>query len=250
MADETVTKEADPTQDGQDSLKKAESSSKDPITYTEEEHKKAIEDAIAQYGDKVKQEKIDPIISERDTFKTQAEEARKDAKDAADNLEDTRNEITDLKADLEEAIGEDETLLDIKKIRTELREKETKLRQEVRDEKDAVAEIRKTAEAEREEWAGTVAEAKAFKFDGEIAKVVDEYDGDVTANFSKLKTALDKAGVKTKEGAEAIAETFLTKKGVEPEILNDSGITTGGTESLEGKTVDEKLDMAYSKKKR
>ena len=118
-----------------------------------------------------------------------------------------------------------------------------------RNQEDAVEELRKTTESEREEWAGTVAEAQAFKFDGELAKLVDEYDGDVTANFTKLKTACEKAGIKTKEGAEAIAETFLTEKVVDPDLVNDSGVTRGGSDNLEGKTAKELAGIAYAKKR-
>jgi len=219
MLDETKVLEADPTS-GRDLPPGDESNSK-PKHYTEKEHRKGIEDAIAQYGDKVKQEKIDPIAKERDTFKTQAEQA-------ATSLEETKAKITDLEADLEQAIGEDADLLDIKKIKTELRTERDKARQEIRVEREVVAELKRATEAEREQWAGTVAEAQAFKFDGELAKLVDEYDGDVTANFNKLKTACEKAGIKTKEGAEAIAEILWIKKAEEPDLVDDSGVTTGG----------------------
>ena len=163
---------------------------------------------------------LEPVTQERNTLKTQAEQA-------TTKLEDTNIRIKDLEKDLDEAVGEDANLLDIKEIKKELRVERDQARLDVRAEKEAVAELRKTTETERLEWAGTVADAQAFKFDGELAKLVDEYDGDVTANFNKLKNACDKAGIKTKEGADAIAELSFTKKAEEPDLLDDSGVTTG-----------------------
>lgn len=220
--DETKVLEKDPTLKGQDLPKDDESNSKDtPKNYTEKEYLKGIEDAIAQYGDRIKREKIDPITQERDTFKANADKV---------TIHEAR--IADLEADLEEAIGEDANLLDINKIRKDSRTKRDDLLLEHQTKMDNLAELTKTLESDREEWAGTVVAAQAFKFDGELVKVVDEYDGDVTANFTKLKTACDKAGVKTKEGAEAIAETFMAKKVIEPDLLSDSGTNNGGTEKL------------------
>ena len=220
------------------STSEKESTSSTPVTYTKDTEKKAVSDALAEQGRKHK-ETLDPVIKERDTFKSQAEQATKDATDAH---EATKGRIADLEADLEEAIGEDETLLDINKIRKELRTEKEILRQEVKDEKDAVAELRKTTEAERLEWAETVADAQVFKFDGELAKLVDEYEGDVTANFTKLKTTCDKAGIKTKEGAEAIAETFLTKKVEVPNVIDDSGVTHGGSDRLSDLPIKERME--------
>ena len=210
---------ADPTP-GQDLPEGDESNSNTPQTITLEEHRKKVEDAVAQYGDKVKQEKIDPITKERDTFKTQAEQA-------TTRLEDTNVRVKDLEKDLDDAIGEDADLRDIAKVKQALRAERDQAKIDVRAERDAVAELKKTTEAERLQWAETVAEAQGFKFDGELARMVDEYDGDTTANFNKLKTACDRAGIKTKEGAEAIAELSFTKK-EESVLVVDSGVTTGG----------------------
>ncbi len=243
MLDEIKKPEVDPTLKGQDLPKGDESNSKEePKLYSEKEHLKKVEDAIAQYGDRIKQEKIDPITQERDTYKSQAEQATKDVKDATDAHEVTKGRIEDLESDLEEAIGNDEDLIDIKKIKTELRLERDKARQEARDERDAIAELKKTAEAEREEWAGTVAEAQTFKFDGELVKLVDEYEGDVTDNFTKLKTTCEKAGIKTKEGAEAIAEALLTKKVVDPDLVDDSGVTSGGSDKISDLPMKERME--------
>ncbi len=196
-----------------------ETTSTTPPTYTKETQTKAVSDALADQG-RVHKAALEPITQERNTLKTQAEEA-------TSREEDTNIRITDLEKDLEEAMGEDADLRDIAKIKANLRVERDNGRQALRAKEVAVAELKKTTEAERLQWAGTVAEAQAFKFDGELAKLVDEYDGDVTANFNKLKTVCDKAGIKTKEGAEAIAELSFTKKVEEPNLLDDSGVTTG-----------------------
>lgn len=196
-----------------------ESTSTTPPTYTKETERKAISDALAEQG-RVHKAELEPITQERNTLKTQADQA-------STRLEDTNIRVKDLEKDLDDAIGEDAALRDIAKIKQALRGERDQARLDVRADKEAVAELKKTTEAERLQWAETVAEAQAFKFDGELARLVDEYDGDTTANFNKLKTACDKAGIKTKEGAEAIAELSFTKKTEEPNLLDDSGVTTG-----------------------
>jgi len=210
------------------------------------EIKKAISDALAEQGRKHKAE-LEPIRQERDSLKTQVEQAKKEVKEATTTSEETKGRITELEADLEQAIGEDADLRDINKIKKELRAERDKARQDVKLERDAVAELKKATEAERLEWAETVAEAQVFKFDGELAKVVDEYDGDITANFTKLKNACEKAGVKTKEGAEAIAETFLTKKAEEPPLVLESGVTKGGGTDFSDLSPRKKIELGLQK---
>jgi len=220
--DEITDPKVDPTPQGQDLPKGEESNSKEePKHYTEQEHRKAIEDAIAQYGDKVKREKIDPITQERDTFKSQAEKV-------ANSLKDTENRIADLESDLEQAISDDAELRDIAKIKKDLRSERDRAREESRAEKDSLAEEKRLAREEREANAALVVEAQAYKFTRDLEGLVIEYAGDVSTNLNKLKAVCERAGITTKEGAEAIAETFLSKKVVEPDLLNDSGVTSGG----------------------
>ncbi len=216
---ETEEVKRDSALNDQTSDDKKESTSTTTPTYTKETETKAISDALAEQGRKHKAE-LEPVTQERNTLKTQAEKA-------TSSLEDTSIRIKDLEKDLDDAIGEDADLRDIAKIKQALRAERDQARLDVRAEKEAVAELKKTTEDERLQWAGTVAEAQAFKFDGELARLVDEYNGDTTANFNKLKVACDKAGIKTKEGAEAIAELSFTKKTEEPNLLDDSGVTTG-----------------------
>lgn len=196
-----------------------ETTSKTTLTYTEETQRKAVSDALAEQG-RVHKAELEPITQERNTLKTQTEQA-------TTRLEDTNIRVKDLEKDLDDAIGEDADLRDIAKIKQALRAERDQARLDVRAEKEAAVEERRLAREEREANAGLVADAQAFKFDGELARLVDEYDGDTTANFNKLKVACDKAGIKTKEGAEAIAELSFTKKAEEPDLLDESGVTTG-----------------------
>lgn len=232
MLDEITEVSTDSAQKtDQSSTSEKESTSQVPVPYTKDTQDKAVSDALAEQGRKHK-EALEPITQERDTFKSQAEQAAREAKETTDAHEETKGRIVDLETDLEQAIGEDGEQIDIQKIKKDLREERVKARQEAKDEREAIAELKKTAEAEREEWAGTVAEAQAFRFDSDLTKLMNDYDGDVAVNFTKLKTACDKAGVKTKEGAQAIAETFMVKKVEEPELVNDSGVTSGSKDRL------------------
>ena len=212
---------------------------KEKKTYSEAEFTEKVLNVHSENG-RLKKD-LEALTKERNDLKSQV-------KEATNAKEETLAKVAELEADLEESIGEDTDLRDIQKIKKELRAERDKLRQEVKEEKDAVAELRKTTEAERDEWAGTVAEAQTFKFDSELAKLVDEYDGDVTANFTKLKTVCEKAGIKTKEGAEALAETFLTKKYEETDLLDDSGVSSGGGEDLNNLSSRELLKRAYKKR--
>ncbi len=200
-----------------------ETTSTTPQTYTREQGqadiKKAVSDALAEQGRKHKAE-LEPIKQERDTFKSKSAQADADS-------ETTKTRVADLESDLESAHSEDPDLRDIHKVRVTSRTERDRVIQEYRVKGDALTKLVEKAESERLEFAGEVAEAQAFKFDGELARLVDEYDGDVTTNFNKLKVACDKAGIKTKEGAEAIAELYMAKKTEEPNLLDDSGVTTG-----------------------
>ena len=212
-----------------------------PKTRTEAEYLKAVSDEKTISG---------RLKTQLETVTKEAEQAKKDAQEATSTLEETRKQISDLESDIDVLEESEADPNKLSRLRKELRDAKGKVSQEVKGERDAIDELKKALEAERLEWAGTVVEAQAFKFDSDLAKVVDEYDGDVTANFTRLKTACDKAGIKTKEGAEAIAETFLTKKTEEPDLLNDTGVTSGGSEDLNNLSSRELLARAYKTKKR
>ena len=61
-----INPERDATIKGQDSLT---DSKNNPRTFTEAQHTKAVEDAIARYGDRITRERIDPIAKELESYK-------------------------------------------------------------------------------------------------------------------------------------------------------------------------------------
>jgi len=256
MPDEIKNQEVDSTP-GQDSPIEDESNSKvTPKTYTEDEHRKGIEDAIAQYGDRIKQEKIDPITKERNAFKTQVEQLTSDAEDAATAREESENRVSELEADLETATEGVPDLDEIRKLKKELRAEREKARQEAKDEKKANAELKRTLEGEREEWAGTVAEAQAAKFEVDVFEVSEEYVDEAGKGIKseRLKALCEKAGVKKREDIQGLADVLWTKKGQkkEPVLVEepDSAVSDGGGGAdLNKLSKRELLVKAYSKKR-
>lgn len=231
--DEIETQTADSTQEGQDLPEGNESNSKEtPKNITPEEHRKGVEDAISQYGDRIKQEKIDPITKERNDFKAQVEQLQADAEDATTTREETEKRISELESDLSTANEGNADLIDIQKIKKDLREEREKARQVVRDEKKAVAELRRTAEKEREENAELVADAIAAKFEVDVFEVAEEYVDEAGKDIEskRLKTLCEKAAVKKREDIQGLADVLWTKKGKEkePVLEVDSVVTSGG----------------------
>ena len=230
MPDETKVLDADPTLKGQDLLEGNESNS---ITLVE--HKKALEDAIAQYGDRIKKEKIDPIAKERDDFKSQVSQFKSQVEEAAITLKETESRISDLESDLETATEGNVDFAEIQKIKKELRTEREKARQEARAEKEANAELKKTLEAEREQWAETVAEAQAAKFEVDVFEVSEEYVNSAGEQIDdegrkRLKDACEKANTKELKDIEWYAGLLWTKKGKDktPVLEADSGVSSGG----------------------
>jgi len=230
--DENKVLDADPTL-GQDLPSGDESNS-----ITLEEHRKAIEDAIAQYGDRIKKEKIDPIAKERDSFKTQVEQFKSQAEEATITLKETESRISDLESDLEVATEGNADFAEIQKIKKDLRAERERARQEARTEKEANAELKKTLEAEREEWAGTVAEAQAAKFEVDVFEIAEEYEG---GDSERLKALCEKAGQKKREDIQAIADLIWTKKGI-PTLVGDSAVSSGGKGEI---TEEQRLKGRY-----
>jgi len=222
--DEINDSKADPTS-GQDSPKGNESNSTTPQTITLEEHRKGIEDAIAQYGDKVKREKIDPIATERDTFKNQVEQFKSDAEDATTTREESEKRISELETDLETATEDNVDLKEIQRIKKELRTERDTARQERITERQANADLKRTLEAEREQWAGTVAEAQAAKFEVDVFEIAEEYEGGTS---ERLKALCERAGQKKKEDIRELADVLWAKKDKASVLVGDSGVTSGG----------------------
>jgi len=217
---------------GQDSLTGDESNSKETQTITLEEHRKGIEDAVAQYGDKVKQEKIDPIAKERDGFKSQVEQFKSDAEEATTAREESEKRISELETDLEIATESEPDFAEIQKIKRELRAEKEKARQEARAEKQAIAEEKRLGREEREANAELVANAIASKFEVDVFEISEEYVDASGKDITKerLKALCEKAGQTKREDIQALADVLWAKKGKEkvPALVGDSGVTSGG----------------------
>ena len=227
--DEINDSKADLTS-GQDSPEGNESNSTTTQNYTEEQYRKGIEDAIAQYGDRVKREKIDPIATERDTFKTQVEQLRFDAEEATTSREDSEKRISELETDLETTTESEPDLKEIQRIKKELRTERETARQERRTERQANADVKKALEADREKWAGTVAEAQGAKFEVDVFEISEEYVDAAGKDIKpeRLKALCEKAGQKKKEDIQALADVLWVKKDKAPVLVGDSGVTSGG----------------------
>ena len=226
--DEIKDPVVDPTP-GQDSPKGDESNSTTTPNYTEEQYRKGIEDAIAQYGDKVKREKIDPIATERDTFKNQVEQLRSDVEDTTTTREESEKRISELETDLGTATENEPDLKEIQRIKKELRTERETARQERRTEKQANAELKRTLEADREKWAGTVAEAQSSKFEVDVFEISEEYvdAAGQPIKSDRLKALCEKAGQKKREDIQALADVLWTKKDKAPVLVGDSNVTIG-----------------------
>lgn len=214
MSDEIKQSIGDATLKGQDSLMAQESNSgKTPKTFTESEHKKAIEDAIAQYGDRIKRERIDPIARELTEFKIQVQKEKDEAEEEA--VADDMPALTALRENRR------------KKAKVEeLTEREAKL---VKREADLVGIIERDRILTRTQLAAEVATEKGVSVDGILKGI-----------------ALTKE--ESREAMVAVAELLpqVKERGV---LISDSGRTNRGGESLEGLSSGELLRKAHSQKK-
>ncbi len=222
--DEIKDSRADPTP-GQDSPKGNESNSTETQTITLEDHRKKLEDAIAQYGDKVKREKIDPIATELSTFKAQVEQLKFDAEDATTSRGESEKRISELETDLETASEDNVDLKEIQRIKKDLRTERDTARQDRRAERQANAELKRTLEAERLEHAEEVSEAQSAKFEVDVFEIAEEYEG---GNSDRLKVLCEKAGQKKKGDIRELADMLWAKKENNPVLVVDSGVTSGG----------------------
>jgi len=230
--DEIQDPNADPTQEGQDLPKGKESNSPEPKTYDEATHKKAIEDAIAQYGDKIKREKLDPVIKERDTYKTQAEQnlaSLKAIQGERDELNTRIDEMSD---------GDPLSPANVKLLR------ELKVKEQVLKDKEL---------AHEEEWASKqevlkrVVAQEVAEVATEVAEDYEPINGKTPAEI--LKSYALKRGLTTKEDIKELADTFLTKKPepvkepeeelVLPRIAGEKGIQKLTNERVDRMSMDE-----------
>lgn len=170
MVDETQKAPGDATPKGQDSQAAAGSNSQAPKTFSEADHKKGIEDAVAQYGDRIKREKLDPISKE-------LEKLRQDLADAQKRRDE--EEEAKLKDNPEE--------LDLLTRRKKIRETELAHKQRQTD-LDAREEALKGREAKvaESEWAGLVFEV-ASGVKGDAVKLRERANALGITDADKLK---------------------------------------------------------------
>jgi len=193
--DEIQDPNADPTPEGQDLLEGEESNSPEPKTYDEATHKKAIEDAIAQYGERIKRLKLDPVTKERDTYKSQAEQNLA-------SLKAIQEERDELNTRIDEMSTGDPLSPDNVKLLRDLRAKEQTLKD------------RETAH--EEEWASKqevlkrVVAQEVAEVAFEVAEAYELINGKHPAET--LKSYALKRGLTTKEDIQELADTFLIKK--------------------------------------
>jgi len=227
--DEIKDQEVDATPEGQDLPEGNESNSPTPKHYTEEEYRKGLEDAIAQYGDRIKREKIDPIVIERDTFKSQVDQLTADVEDAHKAREDSENRIDELESDLATATEDNLDQKEIQAIKKSLREERKKAREEASNGRKANAELKRALEADREKWAGTVAEAQSAKFEVDVFEIAEGYvdAAGKPIESSRLKSLCEKAGQMKRSDIQEIADTLWTKRDAAPPMVTDSSVTSG-----------------------
>jgi len=198
-----------------------------PKTISEEAFLKAISDERAASG-RLKAQ-VDNLTKERDTLKNQLTEATTD-------VEVTKERLTTLESDLETLADENAPAAEIAKMRRRVEATEAQLKKDIRAKQDALDELTRTAQSEREQFAETVAEAQAIRFHADVFEVAEEYGGGKV--YDQLKSLCDTIVETTgktipKESIQNIAGRHWEKKGKaedsEPDLLVDSGVTTGGT---------------------
>ena len=198
-------------------------------TYSEAEYLKAVSDERTISG-RLKAEK-EAITKERDTFKSQAEQAAKDKTEATETLEATKQSVADLEADLEQAMDSNPDAAEVQKIKKELRVEKAKLQADLKAEKEAATAEKEAARKDREEWAATVSEAQAMKFEVDVFEVAEEYEG---GDPERLKKLAEAAGKSKRDEIQGLAEVIWSKKAGEDKaneanLITDSGTTNGGT---------------------
>ena len=189
---------------------------------------------LARAGQKL-QTKLEAVTAERDTLKAERETL-------TNEITEARESITSLTEDIERMSEDDPDKDKVVKLR---KEKESELKALKKERADLEEPRKKIAQWERDQLVYSVA-ADFVTADG---KSVD---------MDAFKSRADRFNLKERDDLEDLAETmgFKPKSDADPPekkdetpILSFSGKTQGGAESLVGKSVDEKLDMAYSKKK-
>ena len=247
-----VTKEIPQSQDAPPEVGQSSEEEVTPKTYSEAEYLKAVSDEKTISG-RLKTD-LGEAVKERNDFKSQVEQSKAQIEEATITLKETEDRISNLETDIETATEGNADLIDIQKIKKELRDERKKARQEVRTEKEANAELKKTLEGEREQWAGTVAEAQAANFEVDVFEIAEQYvdAAGKDVKSERLKSLCEKAGQKKREDIQALADVLWTKKGgkKEPVLVGDSGVTTGVGTDTSNLSPREKIDAGIAKLKK
>jgi len=237
MDEPTIGKDTGQTQPGQtlqaDKAKasaQAAATSAVPKTYTEEEIKKQVSDALAKQGREIKSltKERDSVFSERDTLKTRLSE-----------LESKIDEM-----ELNQVKGDP----DLEKAYKDKRSIQKALREAEEAKRKADAEIAE-ARAKLEEEKGQHAEKlkRADELDQKI--LVFEIAKKRGVDLQILEDKVIKYGLQAEEAIDDLAQTLSTGKTVSKP---DSGVTSGGKIDFSQMTPRQKIEeglLQQSKKK-
>jgi hypothetical protein len=177
------------------------STSSNPRTYTEEEHRKAVSDSLAKAGRDAKaiearEAKLKDIETREARLKTAEAEAKKKAEES---------EYAAVKDDPEKLTAYE-------------------LHKKAREEAEAVRLDREKLEAERQAFQAKLTRAEELERAAEIALITQKYsDGDP----DKLANLCERLNLTSKEQIEAAAEIIFTQNPGEA-FKPDSGVTKGG----------------------
>ena len=196
---------------GQSSDGKDGSTSKTPETYTKEQTQKLVSDALAEQGRKHKAE-LTPIVTERDTLKTQLEANTAD-------LESNKTEMEELQAKIDDMASGDPTRYDaVKELKA------------AKEERKHLQVKERALEAEKRTHGERIKKAEDLEKEVLVLEIVEGYKD---ADAEKLTNAIvgfeTTFGIKvtSDEQIRKVADTLWTKKETETP-KGFSGVTEGG----------------------
>ena len=187
-----------------------------PESFTKEQVKKFVSDALAEQGRKHKAE-LDPIVKERDSFKSQCETNTRDLNDNKVEMEKQQAKIDDLASDDPARF---DAIKELKAVREERKQLQAKERVFETEKQTHGERIKKAEELEREVL---------------ILEIVEDYEGATPDKLTDICTTLN---IKSDEQIRKVADTLWSKKTTEssesevPSVKPFSNKTTGGTSSL------------------
>ncbi len=207
-----------------------------PESYTPEETQKLVSDALAKQGREHRAALL-PITSERDTAKTQL--ASKEGE-----ITDLTGERDGLKAKIDDLASDDPQRFNLVKRESALTTQVNQLRTD-----------RRTLEADK----ATHATAKKLTDDTlreitvmDVATAKKDAEGKVIGNPEQLKEVCEKIGATTEEHIQSVADTLWPDAVTTavPALKILSGATSGGAQSLNGLTPEQKVNRGLEKLKK